>query len=83
MRTREIPEDDDLRADGGDARLCDGAGGCEHGGEQDDQGAPGGHPHLKVPLFVVITKVDLSPPEVTKKTTESIVKILKQQGRRR
>lgn len=32
---------------------------------------------LKVPIFIVITKIDISPPEVFEKTKETLVKILK------
>ena len=32
---------------------------------------------LKVPIFIVITKIDIAPPEVFEKTKETLVKILK------
>jgi GTPase len=32
---------------------------------------------LKIPFFVVITKVDISPPEVLQKTLETLGKILR------
>lgn len=35
---------------------------------------------LKVPIFIVITKIDISPPEVFEKTRETLVKILKSPG---
>ncbi len=35
---------------------------------------------LKVPIFIVITKIDLSPPEVYEKTKETLVKILRAPG---
>ena len=36
---------------------------------------------LKVPLFIVITKIDLAPVEVKKNTLETLTKILKSQGK--
>jgi len=35
---------------------------------------------LKVPIFIVITKIDISPPEVYEKTKETLVKILRSPG---
>jgi GTPase len=35
---------------------------------------------LKVPIFIVITKIDISPPEVFEKTKEQLIKILKSPG---
>jgi GTPase len=35
---------------------------------------------LKVPIFVVITKIDIAPPEVYKQTTDFISKVLKSTG---
>lgn len=35
---------------------------------------------LKVPIFIVITKTDISPPEVFEKTRDTLVKILKSPG---
>lgn len=35
---------------------------------------------LKVPIFLVITKIDISPPEVYEKTKETLVKILRSPG---
>ena len=35
---------------------------------------------LKVPIFIVITKIDISPPEVLDKTKDTLVKILKSPG---
>ncbi len=35
---------------------------------------------LKVPIFIVITKVDISPPDVLDKTKDTLVKILKSPG---
>jgi GTPase len=35
---------------------------------------------LKVPIFIVITKIDISPPEVLEKTRDTLVKILKSPG---
>ena len=35
---------------------------------------------LKVPIFIVITKIDISPPDVYEKTKETLVKILKSPG---
>ena len=35
---------------------------------------------LKVPIFIVITKIDISPPEVYEKTKETLVKILRAPG---
>lgn len=32
---------------------------------------------LKVPIFIVITKIDIAPPEVFEKTKETLVKILR------
>ena len=35
---------------------------------------------LKVPIFIVITKIDISPPDVFEKTRDTLVKILKSPG---
>jgi len=35
---------------------------------------------LKVPIFIVITKIDIAPPEVYEKTKETLVKILRSPG---
>lgn len=32
---------------------------------------------LKVPIFIVITKIDISPPEVYEKSRDTLVKILR------
>jgi GTPase len=35
---------------------------------------------LRVPIFIVITKIDISPPEVYEKTKETLIKILRSPG---
>lgn len=35
---------------------------------------------LKIPIFVVITKTDIAPPEVFESTKQTLVKILKSPG---
>ena len=35
---------------------------------------------LRIPLFIVITKLDLAPPDVYEKTKDTLVKILKSPG---
>jgi GTPase len=35
---------------------------------------------LKVPIFIVITKIDISPADVYEKTKETLVKILRSPG---
>jgi GTPase len=35
---------------------------------------------LKVPIFIVITKIDISPADVYEKTKDTLVKILKGPG---
>jgi GTPase len=35
---------------------------------------------LKVPIFIVVTKIDISPKDVTEKTLDTLVKILKSPG---
>jgi len=32
---------------------------------------------LKIPFYIVITKIDISPPEVLEKTYENLVKIIR------
>ena len=35
---------------------------------------------LKVPIFIVITKIDISPADVYEKTKDTLIKILKSPG---
>ena len=35
---------------------------------------------LKIPFYVVITRIDMTPEPVTKNTTENVLKLLKHSG---
>jgi GTPase len=35
---------------------------------------------LRVPIFIVITKIDIAPPEIYEKTKETLIKILRSPG---
>ncbi len=35
---------------------------------------------LKIPLFIAVTKIDIAPPEIYKKTVQTLIKILKSPG---
>jgi GTPase len=35
---------------------------------------------LKVPIFIVMTKIDISPEDVSEKTKDTLIKILKSPG---
>lgn len=35
---------------------------------------------LKIPFFIVVTKIDIAPPEIYEKTVNNLVKILKRPG---